>query len=75
MMNNNWYDEAVEETLKMQREEIAELEATIAYMEQGGDTSELHNKMLAECRQELVEAVEDLKSAEKYAESMKKYAA
>ncbi len=74
-MKKNWYMEAIESTLNEQKIEIAELEATIAYMEGSEDKSEAHFRMLAEYKQELAEAVEGLKRGEQYAESMKKYVA
>lgn len=74
-MEKNWYIKAIENTLSEQLSEIDELKATIAYMEASKDTSEAHFKMLAEYKQELTEAVEDLERGEQYIETMKKYAA
>lgn len=74
-MEKNWYIEAIESTLSEQRSEIDELKATIAYMEASEDKSDAHFKMLAEYKQELAEAVEDLERGEQYIETLKKYAA
>lgn len=74
-MKKNWYDEAIEDILVKQRSDVSELEAAIFCMESSEDKSELHFKMLAEYKQELAEAVDNLRSAEQYVESMKKYVA
>lgn len=75
MKKNDWYMEAIENTLSVQREEIDELKAAITYMEDSNDKSEAHLKMVAEYKQDLAEAIENLKSAEKYVESQKQYVA
>ena len=71
---NDWYMEALENTLVEQEFEIDELQAQIAYLE-SGSKSEKSLQMIAELKAELTVALEDYESAKKYVESQKKYAA
>lgn len=75
MKRNDEYMEALEDALSELHEEIDELTAAIAYMEDSNDTSEAHVRMVAEYKRELAEAVENLESAERYVESQRQYAA
>lgn len=71
---NDWYMEALKDTLISQEFEIDQLKAQIAYLE-SGSKSEGNLKMIAELKSELAVELEDYESAKKYVESYKKYAA
>ncbi|MEG1562564.1 MAG: hypothetical protein RR365_02370 [Bacteroides sp.] len=66
------YMEALERTITEQRFEMDELKAEISYLESG--KSEATRRMANELKRELAEAVENLKSAMAYVESLRQYA-
>lgn len=74
MEKNNWYMEALENTLSEQCEEIDELKAELAYFESSEHKSAATMKMIDEVKKEITEAVENLRSAMIYVESQKQYA-
>lgn len=67
------YMNAVEEAITEQEFEVAELEAEISYLESSKNKSEGTFKMIAECKAQLAEAIENLTSSRKYAESIRAY--
>ena len=70
----NWYVEAIESVLIEQRCEIDELEAEIAYLESSQRKSKAACKMIAELKQQLAEAMDNLENGMRYAESQLQYA-
>lgn len=72
---NNWYMEGIKDIMSKQQFEIDELEAAINYMESKESKTEANLKMIAEYKQELAEAIEDLKSTKQYMKSVEKYIA